>query len=101
MRVMRIVEAVQRLGCSRKTIWLLCVSGVLIRKFRGCQTLGVTLDSIEKYENGMKYRVMKERGEVQAMGHRDKDLSPLHHMMVMGARNPLKKRVRQQVRQRA
>ncbi len=49
---------------SRKTIHRLCVSGILLRVFRGMRTKGITIESVGHYEAGLEYRALRERGHV-------------------------------------
>ncbi len=68
---------------SRKTIHRLCVSGILIRVFRGMRTKGVTIESVGHYEAGLEYRALRERGHVSALLWAAKDQSPLNYLLVM------------------
>jgi len=68
---------------SHKTIHRLCVSGILIRIFRGMRTKGVTIESVGPYEAGLEYRALRERGHVSALLWAAKDQSPLNYLLVM------------------
>ncbi len=81
---MRVKDAGRRLGCSRQTIWRLCLPGILVRVFNGRKTEGVTIESVARYETGLHYQDMRERGTVPRLPWAAKDESPLMHLLVTG-----------------